>query len=428
MLKSLVTRVLRKAAKRQLTQFSPIIVAVTGSVGKTSTKNAIAIALEAKYSVRKAEKNYNNEIGVPLAILGESSPGKDAWEWVKLLKRARKATSFPKYLVLEFGADKPGDIAALCQLAEPAVGVITAVSPVHAANYPNFAALAEEKATLGDHVPEHGLVVINTDDPTVALMTDRFSAPVVTYGLRDANVTASDIRIETRIDDSFDPDEVFAITRATVHANGEVAELALKNCLGTMPVSASLAAIAVARHAKIPVIRAVEALNAQFEPAPGRMRPVPGIKGSLILDDTYNAAPASVMAALDTLAAFETVEHKRKIVVLGTMAELGQYSEAEHRNIGRKVAEVADMFIAVGPDMKFAADEAERAGLDADAIEWLTDSVEAGRYLDCVIKKGDIVLIKGSQSARMERAVKDIMADPLRAKDFLCRQDGNWLE
>ena len=427
MLKEIVTLALRKAAKKQLAQFQPIVVAVTGSVGKTSTKNAVAIALEAKYSVRKAEKNYNNEIGVPLAILGEPSPGKDAWEWIKLLKRAKGVKSFPKYLVLEYGADKPGDIAALCQLATPAVGVITAVSPVHAANYPNFAALAEEKATLGDHVPEHGLVVINTDDPTVALMKDRFEAPVISYGLQDANVTASDIRIETRIDDSFDPDEVFAITRATVNANGETAELALKNCLGTMPVSASLAAIAVARHAKIPVVKSVEALNAHFEPAPGRMRPVPGVKGALILDDTYNAAPASVMAALETLAAFETVEHKRKIVALGTMAELGQYSEAEHRNIGKKVASVADLFIAVGPDMKFSADEAARAGMDADAIEWLTDSVEAGRYLDRMIKKGDIVLVKGSQSARMERAVKDIMADPLRAKDFLCRQDEKWL-
>ena len=427
MFKEIITLGLRKAAKRPLVNFKPTVVAVTGSVGKTSTKNAIAIALGAKYSVRKSEENYNNEIGVPLAILGEPSPGRNAWEWIKLFRRARQVKTFPKMLALEFGADKPGDISALCNLATPEVGVITAVSPVHAANYPNFATLAEEKATLGDHVPEHGLVVLNIDDPTVALMKDRFKAPVITYGTKDANIVATNIRIETRLDDSFDPEEVFAVTRATVNANGETAELVLRNCLGTMPVLASLAAIAVARHVKIPVVKAVEALNEHFEPASGRLRPIPGIKGSLILDDSYNAAPASVMAALETLAAFETVEHKRKIVVLGTMAELGQYSEAEHRNIGKKVASVADLFIAVGPDMKFAADEAGRAGMDADAIEWLTDSVEAGRYLDRTIKKGDIVLVKGSQSARMERAVKDIMADPLRAKDFLCRQDEKWL-
>src|SRR3989338_9404713 len=111
----------------------------------------------------------------------------------------------PAFLVLEYGADKPGDIAALCAVATPKVGVITAVSPVHAVNYPNFGALAEEKATLGDHVPDDGLVVVNIDDPTVALMKDRFAAPVVTYGLAGGNVTATDVRLETKLDASFTP-------------------------------------------------------------------------------------------------------------------------------------------------------------------------------------------------------------------------------
>ncbi|MCR4312290.1 MAG: Mur ligase family protein, partial [Candidatus Uhrbacteria bacterium] len=186
MLKQLVVRQLRRLAKRQLTAFTPTVVAVTGSVGKTSTKNAIAIALAAKHSVRKSEKNYNNEFGVPLAILAETSPGKNLWEWIKLFRRARHIKTFPKYLVLEYGADKPGDIAELCKLARPDIGVITAISPVHAVNYPNLAALADEKATLGDFVPEHGLVILNSDDATVALMKDRFSAPVITYGKEDA--------------------------------------------------------------------------------------------------------------------------------------------------------------------------------------------------------------------------------------------------
>lgn len=428
MIKDLVVRALGSAAKRQIAEFKPTVVAVTGSVGKTSTKNAIATALGAQYAVRKSEKNYNNEIGVPLAILGEMSPGKNAWEWFKLLKRTRGITSFPKCLVLEYGADKPGDIAQLCKLATPKIGVITAVSPVHAVNYPNFAALAEEKATLGDHVPEDGLVVLNVDDPTVALMKDRFTAPVMTYGLNGGNVTATNVRFETRLDDSFDPDEVFCVMRATIDAGGESAELILKNCIGEMPILASLAGIAVARHLRVPVAKAAEALSKEFVPSPGRLRPLPGVKGSLILDDTYNAAPASVIAALDTLKYFETVDNRRKIVVLGSMAELGQYSEAEHRHIGRKVAEVADRFIAVGPDMRYAAEEAERAGMNSEAIEWMTDSYEAGRYLDRTIKKGDIVLVKGSQSARMERAVKDIMAEPQRAKEFLTRQDEAWLK
>lgn len=425
MLKYFVTRHLRRLAKRQLERGKPAIIAVTGSVGKTSTKNAIAIALAAKYDVRKAEKNYNNEIGVPLAILGEDSPGRSAWEWWKLFRRAARAQKLPPFLVLEYGADKPGDIDALCKLARPNVGVITAVSPVHAANYPNFASLAEEKATLGDHVPEAGLVVLNTDDDTVALMQDRFTAPVISYGVHGASVTARDIRTETRVDGANDPNEVLTVLRATVEIGGETAELALQNSLGEMPVLACLAAITVARHVKIPLALAVEALNAHFAPAPGRLRPLLGIKKTLVLDDTYNAAPASVIAALSTLKLFDAAG--RKIVVLGTMAELGAYSEAEHRNVGKKVAEVADVFLAVGPEMKYAADEAKRAGMDPDAIEWIPNAVEAGRYLDRFVKKGDVILVKGSQSSRMERAVIDILAEPDRAEELLCRQDAKWL-
>jgi len=240
-------------------------------------------------------------------------------------------------------------------------------------------------------------------------------------------VTAHDVRLETRLDASFDPGETLCATRATVDASGESAELVLKNCVGEMPIVACLAAIAVARHFKVPVAKAAEALSLEFTPSPGRLRPLAGIKGSLILDDTYNAAPASVMAALDAFRHFDAIENRRKIVVLGSMAELGQYSEGEHRHVGRKVAAVADRFIAVGPDMKFAAEEAERAGMNAEAIEWMADAVEAGRYLDRTVKRGDIVLVKGSQSARMERAVKDILAEPARAADLLVRQEAAWL-
>lgn len=426
-MKKLLIRHLRSVAKRQIERFQPIVVAITGSVGKTSTRNAIAIALGTSLDVRAAKKNYNNEIGVPLAILGEKSAGRNAWEWLKLFRRAGAVQKFPKYLVLEYGADKPGDIKDLCALARPHVAVITAVSPVHAANYPNFAALAEEKATLGDAVPVDGLVVLNGDDQTVGLMRNRFESPTMVYGVHVGDVTARDIRIETRLDEDFEPDEVFAITRATVVAGDERAELELKNAVGEAALLSCLAAVAVARHFGVPLAKAVAALNAEFGPAPGRFRPLAGIKGSLILDDTYNAAPASVLTALETLTLFAPgQEIHRRVVALGKMAELGQYSEAEHRNVGKKVAEVADLFVAVGEEMKAAADEAKKTGMSPDRVVLVRDASEAGRYLDKVIQRGDVVLLKGSQSARMERAVKDIMAEPLRAAELIARQEPEW--
>jgi len=162
---------------------------------------------------------------------------------------------------------------------------------------------------------------------------------------------------------------------------------------------------------------------------PGRLNPIAGIKGSLIIDDSYNAAPLAMQNGLDVLKSFSlSTDDDRRIAVLGQMAELGQYTENEHRLIGMKVAECADLFLAVGENMRIAVESAKESGLDPNAIEWFANSEEAGRYLDREVKTGDIVYVKGSQSTRMEKVVKDIMAEPARADEILVRQDEKWLK
>ncbi len=415
-------------ARGKIAKHKPTIIAVTGSVGKTSTRTAIAIAVGAKYRVRTPYKNYNNEIGLPLAVLGEQSPGKDAWEWLKLLVRAQKSTDMPEYLVLEYGVDKQGDMAELVSVARPNIAVITAISPVHVSNYPDLAALINEKAALGEAVTSEGLVVLNGDDVTVAGLRKRFKAPVKTYSLSNGDAFATDIRMEYPKEESFDVGEVFVITRATLQVGDQTTELVLSNCATTSMVSAALAAASVAVHVGVPLTEAAAALSKELVPVNGRLRPLAGIKGSLVLDDSYNAAPASVIAGLEALQQFTPgEEYDRRIAALADMAELGNLSEAEHRAIGEFVARAADLFVAVGPQMKFAVEAAEAAGMDRTKIEWFKDSVEAGRYLDRIIEKGDVVLVKGSQSQRMERAVKDIMAEPGRAAELLVRQEEKWL-
>ncbi len=419
-MKPIIIRTLRFLAKRQIAKFHPVVIAVTGSVGKTSTKNAIAIALGSSFDVRTANKNYNNEFGVPLAIMGEMSPGKNIWGWVKLFVRQYSVKKFPTHLVLEYGADRPGDIQASCDIARPDVGIITAISPVHASNYSNFGALADEKATLGDNVPADGFVVLNADDQTVNLMRDRFTSTVATYGKSGRQANIKDIYVKVV--------DISVLTKAAIEIDGETVDLKLPNCLGDTPVFACAAALLVAKHCDVPLQKAAKALNESFAPAPGRLRPLAGIKGSLILDDTYNAAPASTIAALDALALFTADRQgSRRIAALGKMAELGQYSEAEHAAVGRRVSEVADIFVAAGSEMQGAADEAERMGMKSSSVIRVHDAVEAGRWLDAHVKEGDIVLVKGSQSARMEKATKDILAEPLRAKELLVRQEEYWL-
>lgn len=427
-MKNLIMRLLQSMARRQIARFQPVVIAVTGSVGKTSTKNALAIVLETAYDVRSAKKNYNNEFGVPLAIMGEASPGKYAWAWLKLFVRQSLVKTFPKYLVLEYGADKPGDIQASCTIASPHIGVITAVSPVHAANYPNLGALAEEKSVLAKNVPVDGVVVLNADDATVMLMRQKCVAPVATYGFAGSEARILKITTKTFLHDTFEGDDVVALTTAMLEIRGETVTIELKNCLGDAVVSACVAALLVGRYCEVRLRKAAAALSEKMVAAPGRMKPLMGIKGALILDDSYNAAPASMMAALEVLQRFHVDQPaSRRMAVLGKMAELGQYSISEHSALGQRVAEVADIFVAVGEEMHDAADAAVRAGMKSEAIFRFTDAVQAGRWLDKNIRAGDIVLVKGSQSARMEKAVKDVVADPLRASEFLCRQEEYWL-
>lgn len=419
-MKKILLQCLQTRAKAIIAQFKPTVVAVTGSVGKTSTREAVAIVLRHDFDVRTPQKNYNNEFGLPFAILGEQSPGKNPAAWLGLFLRSFKIAKYPNLLVLEYGADKRGDIGALCDIVEPDISVITAISPVHVANYQSLEDLILEKQTLAMRTSNEGLVVLNADDATVLAMRKNITAPVLTYSVGGvADVIAHDIVIET---------QPVIHTRAIVKAFGEEAILVLKNCLGKSAISACLAAIAVAHSLGINLAVAVAELNKKMQPVPGRMNPLMGIRGSLIIDDTYNAAPASVQAGLEVLHAL--VPQKitmRRIAVLGKMAELGEVSKHEHEVIGRQVAAVANLFIAVGEEMKDAARTAVETGLAADSVLWFSTPVEAGRYLDANVRPGDIVFVKGSQSARMEKAVKDIVADPLRVAQLLVRQEAYWL-
>jgi len=195
------------------------------------------------------------------------------------------------------------------------------------------------------------------------------------------------------------------------------------------PVASTIAAaITVAEHLNIDVVDIVSSLS-KLSSAPGRMRLLPGIKGTLILDDSYNASPEAVRVAVETLADFDPVLGARRIAVLGSMAELGRYVEDEHRHVGFIVAEMGiDVLVCVGEPARDIARSAIEAGLQAEHVEEFETSVSAGRWLDHNLQPGDVVLVKGSQSSRMEKAVKDIMAEPDRAGELLVRQDTRWLE
>ncbi|MFH1252863.1 MAG: Mur ligase family protein [Candidatus Uhrbacteria bacterium] len=425
-MKKFIQTLIQFKAKRAVRKYKPRVVAITGSVGKTSTKNAIAAVLKAKFDVRAAEENYNNEFGVPLAILGEKSPGRSIFGWLKVLLKNEKP--FPQVLVLEFGADKPGDIAELCALVSPEVGVVTPITSVHVEKYgSDMEKLAAEKRKLIESLSANGLAVLSGDDERVRNFAMVSKAPVVTYGFGSSAVQGRDLTIDTREDFSFEPGETFATTKFSIRTKNNSYEVVLKNALGRSQITAALAAIAVGEHFGLTAEEMLPVL-AEVQPVVGRLCPLPGIKGSLIIDDSYNAAPASTASALKVLSHFAPREDRSRIAVLGDMSELGTHSEAEHRSIGLQAVSVADLLVCVGEKAKGIAAGAREAGMDATKIIELSNSIEAGRFMDRQIKQGDIVLVKGSQSMRMEKVVKDLMAEPLRASELLVRQYGKWLE
>lgn len=426
-MKQFIQKLLINKARKVIATHKPKIVAITGSVGKTSTTNAVYAVLSKKYRVRMPRENYNNEFGVPLTILGQKSPGSSAFGWLKVLFSSVK--DVPDVYVLEYGADRPGDIRFLCDIAKPDVAIMTAVTPVHAEHFGSIEELTREKASLLEGLTADGLAVLNVDDERVRAVAEAHVGPKSTYGFSpEADVRATSYQLKTREDFSFDPGEVFAESWFHVETRENEADFLLKNAMGRSQVSSALAAIAVGAHLGLTLEEMVASLMEHQAP-PGRLRPLPGIKGSLILDDSYNAAPASVIAALEVLKEFHPAENRRRIAVLGNMAELGQYSESEHRGVGMRAVETGvDLLVCVGEKAHDIAKAAKEAGMEAEHVFEFPTSRDAGRWLDGEVKKGDIVLVKGSQSMRMEFIVKELMADPASAEKLLVRQYGKWLK
>ncbi len=411
-------------------KYHPKIVGVTGSVGKTSTKDAIATVLRAGFRVRKNMKNYNNEIGVPLAILGEESGGKNLFIWLGVFFRALRLICFrdanyPEVLVLEMGADKTGDIEYLTSFAPCTVGVVTAVSEVHLEYFKTLDRVITEKRKMVSQLFKEGFAVLNADDPSVLAMREKTRATVITYGFAEtADVRSLEATVsEGPINPDQAPTGVSGISYKMSY-RGSTVPVFLPSVLGSHQVLAGLAAAAVGISFGLNLHEIAGALK-NFVSPPGRMNLLPGIKYTRIIDDSYNSSPRAAKAALDTLKALDV--RGRRIAALGEMAELGDATVREHEDVGRYAAKSGlDLLVVVGEKAKIIAQAAVEAGFAESNISMFPNAEEAGRYIQRELKEGDVVLVKGSQVARMEKITKELMAEPLRASELLVRQGLEW--
>jgi UDP-N-acetylmuramoyl-tripeptide--D-alanyl-D-alanine ligase len=360
---------LQQLAKWWRSRFKDLrVIGITGSVGKSSTKELIAAVLQQQFTLLKSEGNFNNEIGLPLTLL-------------QLEARHQR-------VVLEMGMYARGEITRLCELAQPVVGVVTLIGPVHLERLGSIEAIAEAKAELPQALPAHGVAILNYDDERVRAMASVTKARVLTYGLDSAaDLWAADIVSEGLEGIHF-----------TLHYRREAFHVQVP-LLGRHSVHTSLRATAVGLAEGMGWEAILEGL--QDRHAALRLIAVPGPKGSTILDDTYNASPASMIAALNLLSELSG----RKIAVLGDMLELGDYEDEGHRLVGLRALDVADVLVTVGTLGRLMAIEAIQNGMPRDRVQMCETNDEAIAYLDRVIQPDDMILVKGSRGLHMEDIV-----------------------
>lgn len=421
--KQLIIFLITLEARLLLMRTKPRIIGITGSVGKTSTKDAIYTVLRRHVRVRKSEKSFNSDIGVPLTVLGLPNAWSNPIKWIKNVLDGLLIVLFPgtypEWLILEIGVDRPGDMAKLTRWIRPDIVVLTRFPdvPVHVEFFDSPEAVAREKRQLAEALKEDGILVFNNDDEAIVAVKDALRQQSIgfsRYSLSPFTASGDKIVYENGIPVGFE----FKLTHGT--------EATLVHVLGSLGVQHAYnfaAAIAVGTIFGITIDEAALALR-EHVPPPGRMRLIEGVKHAIIIDDTYNASPVAVERALQTLKEVRTVG--RKIAVLGDMMELGQYSVAQHEKLGHMAAGIVDLLITVGIRARGIADGALGAGLPESKVRQYEDAHRAGNELESFLGEDDIVLVKGSQSIRAERIVEEIMARPEHAAELLVRQDTAW--
>lgn len=419
--KKIIIFILWLEAKIILARFRPTIIGITGTVGKTSTKEAVYAILNQHFKVRKSERSYNSEIGLPLAILGLESAGKSFFGWIKNIIvgffRALFSLDYPQILILEYGLDRPGDIGKLIKLASPKIGIFTAAGeiPVHVEFFAGPEEIAKEKGGLIKNLPKDGFAVLNYDDMAVLNCREKTKAKVITYGFGEgADIKSTDYKLMFGEENKIPEGITFKMDY-----DGKNVPVRIFGGFGRSQVYAVLAGLAIGMAMDLNLIELVGQL-AKYAPPPGRLKLIEGIKQSHILDDTYNASPVAAREALDLLKDFPA---KRKIAVLGDMLELGKFTEQAHLVVGEKTSEIANLIFTFGNRAKFIAAEAGDRGFDQNKIFSHLIQENLIKELKQQIQEGDLILVKGSQSMRMEKIVKNIMAHPENAKELLVRQD-----
>jgi UDP-N-acetylmuramoyl-tripeptide--D-alanyl-D-alanine ligase len=427
MLKKILQKKIGGLAKQIVLVHKPEIIGITGSVGKTTTKEAIAAVLQSRFMIRASFKNYNNEIGLPLTVIGEESPGRSITGWTSVIQKAKKVISnsqvaYPEMLVLEMGVDHPGDMDYLTSIVKPTRAVITRLGTAHLEFFSSVNELHQEKLKLAKALGEEGILIYNFEDTALHTACSDFPVRMISYGIsQGADVKATNVSLNISLEKN-DIGMTFKL-----EYDGSVVPVFIPGLLSTPSLLAALAGAAVGFSYGINGIEVSQALQ-NFKLPAGRMNLVAGKNNVLIIDDSYNSSPEAVIESLETVLGLPKDQYNKSWIVLGDMRELGKDSQTAHKNIGIFCAEKNfDFLVTVGEEAKLISQNALEVKMSADRIHHFPDSESAAEFLKQHISEKDVVLIKGSQAVRMEKIVKQLMKNPERASELLVRQGSEWM-
>ncbi|MDP1689494.1 MAG: UDP-N-acetylmuramoyl-tripeptide--D-alanyl-D-alanine ligase [bacterium] len=427
---NLLNYILKVLARAMIWRYRPGIIGVTGSVGKTGTKQAIVAVFGSDRRVRASHGNFNTSLGHPLTILGDwrddelklfslenkigENRARKSWFLIKViflsLFRLIFKKPYPELLILEYGVDRPGDMRELLQIVRPNIAIITAIGeiPAHVEYFSGPEAVGREKARLIEFLPAAGFAILNSDDMTVMNVKERTRAKIINFGFGSlATVRITNFEHRTSSDGMIG-------TNFKIEYGGSFVPMRLNNCIGKSHAYAVAASVCVGLIFGLNLVRIAENLK-NYRALKGRSLILKGVKDTLIIDDSYNASPMSMHAGLDTL---KSLKAKRKIAVLGDMLEIGEYTLEAHEEIGRLVAKSADLLITVGSRAKFIAEGAKKAKMQRKYIKEFETADDARIAVQDIMRKGDLVLVKASRSMELDKIVEEIrMPDELNIKN-----------
>lgn len=438
--KNIVVNILSYESRKVLKKYNPKIIAVTGNIGKTTSKDYIYNFLKFKLreNVRASEKSQNSEFGLNLTILGEKNAWNNPLAWfyiiIKNLFGLFFTSFYPKTLVLEVGADKPGDIKFLARIFSPDIAVLTAFqkSPTHGEFFLNIDQHILEKKFLVDALKDGGTIVYNADDEVMSQLAqgklaESKNTKIVSFGFGDT----SNVRIvsyENIYDQEGQINGISANFSISLENNNYKLTLEFLGVLGVAHLYSIASSICVSLLEGMSITEvenAVHEFDKENSLSKSRMRILKGVNNSIIVDDSYNSSPKAAENAIETIREIKSVG--KRIAILGHMAELGDRTKVEHFNIGFLASQSFDIIVLSGRYNEYFLEGIRENKFDLSKVFLANNSSEVIDLIskNNLIGNNDLILVKGSQSARLEKVVINLLRDK-EDKSKVCRQDTEW--